>query len=302
MTPPARTRIGGFALGLRRGRSAWQRDLPAWLWWTREHGFAHVDLGDDADSALPAVEAAGMAIGSVDLPRWRELLSPDPGRRAAAVDEARAYASRCLDRGVRRFLVVLVPEDPARSRRENFATAVESYGVLLPDFEAADAAIVLEGWPGPGALGCTPETLRALFRELPSPALGINFDPSHLLRQGIDLRRFIDEFAPRLLHAHAKDTALLPDRAYDLGTEQPPTFAVPRKYEGSHWRYTIPGEGGIDWDELLARLAAAGFNGRMSLELEDANHLGTEATEQAGLLRARDFLARPRAQPAAESG
>lgn len=45
---------------------------------------------------------------------------------------------------------------------------VESFGELVPVLEANDARLVIEGWPGPGALCCTPEGYRAAFKELPS--------------------------------------------------------------------------------------------------------------------------------------
>ncbi len=56
-------------------------------------------------------------------------------------------------------------------------------------------------------------------------ASAVNFDPSHLIRMGIDPVRFVEEFAPRIAHVHGKYTEILTDRLYDLGTEQQPTFA-----------------------------------------------------------------------------
>jgi sugar phosphate isomerase/epimerase len=44
----------------------------------------------------------------------------------------------------------------------------------------------------------TPETYRATVRECASPLHSINYDPSHLLRMGIDPIRFLKEFAPRV--------------------------------------------------------------------------------------------------------
>ena len=38
-------------------------------------------------------------------------------------------------------------------------------------------------------------------------AFGFNFDPSHLIWQGIDPARFIDRFADRIFHVHMKDAA-----------------------------------------------------------------------------------------------
>ncbi len=38
--------------------------------------------------------------------------------------------------------------------------------------------------------------------------LGINFDPSHLIWQGLDPAVFLFDFADRIYHVHVKDTKL----------------------------------------------------------------------------------------------
>jgi sugar phosphate isomerase/epimerase len=284
------TSHGSFAIGFRRGWSPWQRDLPALFAWTKAHGFAFIDFGNDGDQAVPQAQAAGVEVGSVDLPCWKELLSPETGERREAVARASDYVKACGSLGIRTFMTILLPTDPARPRRENLALAVESYGALAPVLESCGASIAIEGWPGPGALGCTPESLRAFFAAVPSEAMGINYDPSHLIRMGIDPLRFIGEFGPRIRHVHAKDTELFPERLYDFGHEQPATLERPRGF-GSHvWRYAIPGRGVAPWREILSRLADGGFRGRVSIELEDDEFNGTEEGEQRGLLLAREAL------------
>jgi sugar phosphate isomerase/epimerase len=287
---PARTRTGAFAIGLRRGWGGWQRDLEGWLRWVRENRFAFVDLGHDAAPLLGAVRAAGLQVGSVDLPAWRELLSADPARRADAIAAARHHIARCTAGGARLFLTAMRPEDPGESPARTFERMIGSYGALTADLERAGAAVVVEGCPGPGVLGCTPESLRALFRELPSPALAINFDPSHLLRLRIDPLRFLDEFGGRIRHMHAKDTELTGAAPGGAGREEPPTPAPVRRYAGPGWRYTIPGRGALEWTEALTRLAGAGYAGGVSVELEDDVFCGTTAGEQDGFLRSRQFL------------
>ena len=292
-----RTRTGRFLLGFRRGRSGWQRDLGAVIDWARENGFASLDLTGGPDVAREAarVAAGGLTVGSVDLcdgHAFGAMLSADRATRAAAVEAARGRVEACAAAGVRHFFAVMVPENPARPRRENFASMVESYAALVPTLEAAGARVVVEGWPGPGALCGTPETCRALVRELPGGAVGFNYDPSHLVRMGIDALRFLREFAERVYHVHGKDTALADaDTLYEFGREQPATFAAAPRWGGPTWRYTIPGRGAVDWPETLRVLAAAGgYRGGVSVELEDADFNGTEAGEKRGLILAREFL------------
>jgi sugar phosphate isomerase/epimerase len=184
----------------------------------------------------------------------------------------------------------MLPEDPQLPRAENFGYMVESFAELVPALEAANARLVIEQWPGPGALCCTPEALRALVKELPSSAIGINYDPSHLIRQGIDPLRFLQEFVDRVGHIHGKDTELLAENLYEFGTEQPPTFAKRIRFGSLHWRYTIPGQGCVRWAETFSILKANGYAGCVSIELEDANFNGTPKGEQFGILQGAHFL------------
>jgi len=153
---------------------------------------------------------------------------------------------------------------------------------------------VLEGYPGGAphypALGCTPESLRALFRDIDSEVLAVNFDPYHLLRMGIDPVRFLNEFINRVHHVHAKDTELLDDALYDYGNLQTAVFAPPREFGQHHWRYTIPGHGQVRWSRLLEILVEADYAGRISIELEDEQFNGTTEGEQRGLIASQDFL------------
>jgi sugar phosphate isomerase/epimerase len=288
---PAVTRTGGFPIGFRRGSSPWQSDLTALLAWARDSGFASVDLESDGPDAAAQVVASNVALGAVDLPEWGALMSPDPEVRHKAVDRDAAYVAACADvAGPLNHFLVLLPEDPQRPRPENFGYAVDSLNALAPTLEAHDARLVIEAYPGPGALACTPEGYRALFERCPSPAIGVNYDPSHFLRMGIDPVRFLREFVARVHHVHAKDTAVDVEGLYEFGHQQPPTFASTPPWGSTYWRYTIPGHGDMSWSEAFGVLAAAGYAGRVSVELEDADYNGATDTEQEGLLLSRAFL------------
>lgn len=289
------THTGSYPIGFRRGWADWQRDLPQLLAFARQHGFAFVDFGPIGPDELRQVQSAGVRVGSVDLKDWKDLLSPDRGQRRAAVQANIEHVHSAATMGVGLFLSVLVPEDPARARSENFSFAVDAYGELLEATAATGAKIVLEGWPGQpphyGSLACTPADLRAIFNALDSNALGVNFDPSHLLRMGIDIVRFIHEFAGRIHHAHAKDTELLADGLYAHGNTQVATFDQPRAFGGYCWRYAVPGEGHVPWRRVLETLQSVGYRGLLSIEMEDERFNGTPDGERRGLLASRDFLA-----------
>ena len=288
-TSIAKTKTGGFPVGVRRGWSDWQRDLPGFLSWLQKNRFGVVDFGPDV-AAVKAAKDAGLRVGSADLD-WNGLISPDAAVRKAAVDKNAANIVAMGEAyGPMNHFTVMLPADQSKSRAENFGYMVESYNALAPTLEKHNAKVVVEGWPGPGVLCCTPEGYAAFLKQCPSKAMGINYDPSHLLRMGIDPLRFVKEFASRVFHVHGKDTELMAEGLYQYGNLQPATFAKGRDFGEMCWRYTIPGRGGCDWTALLGVLAKEGYKGAVSIELEDADFNGTPEGEQKGLTSGRDFL------------
>ena len=286
----ARTRTGNFPIGFRRMWFGWQQDLDALLAWSVENRLGVIDLGGDAEKNGALVLKRGLILGSVDLPEWTGLLSPDATKRKAAVAKCVAHIEACGKFGPMNHFTVMLPEKPELPRSENFGYMVESYKQLAPALEAAKAKIVIEGWPGPGALCCTPETYGRFFQECSAPVFGVNYDPSHLLRMGIDPIRFLSEFVKRVYHVHGKDTELFAEELYQYGSEQPATFGKPRDCGSMFWRYCIPGHGVARWSEIFRQLVEAGYKGAVSVELEDDNFMGTEEKEKNGILFARDTL------------
>ncbi|HLK16791.1 MAG TPA: sugar phosphate isomerase/epimerase, partial [Fimbriimonadaceae bacterium] len=215
-----KTRTGSFPIGFRRGWSDWNKNLDSMLTWAKSEGLSVIDLGGDAPETLPVVEKAGMRVGSVDLQAWSDLASADAGKRKEALAKNEALISAC---GAQNYFAVLLPEDASKPRAENFKLLMAGLNELGPILDTHGGKLVIEGWPGPGALGCTPESYRAVLKESSSKAIGINYDPSHLVRMGIDPIRFVDEFADRVYHVHGKDTEIISEGLYEFGTEQPAT-------------------------------------------------------------------------------
>ncbi len=285
-----KTRTGGYPIGFRRGWSDWQKDTAGMIGWAKENGLEVVDIGRDGDTVGKAVIDAGLRIGSVDLLEWEGMISADPAKRADAVAKNAEYVKACAAYGVVNHFLVMLPEDNTLPRSQNFDYMVESFNGLAPALEANKARIIVEGWPGPGALCCTPEGYRAFLAECPSQAMGVNYDPSHLIRMGIDPLRFLREFVGRVYHVHGKDTELFVDNLYEYGHEQPPTFGKEMGFGSMAWRYTIPGHGVAGWTQIFSILKAAGYDGGVSIELEDMNFNGSEAGEKQGILLGARYL------------
>jgi sugar phosphate isomerase/epimerase len=262
--------------------------------WAVERGFGSIDLGSADPERIRTATAAGLEIGTIDLPGTRDLISADSAKQSAGVQAAKEAVAAAAEHGCTRMFCVFVPEEHSRKRSESFAVWKETFPGVAAFAEEKGVRIAMEGWPGPApyypALGCTPEMWRAMFAAVPSSAFGLNYDPSHLVRIGVDYRRALDEFGDRVIHVHGKDTDMDDERLYEHGNLGP-TFRKPVGFSESWWRYTIPGEGVVDWGRLIGRLEDFGFNGVVSVELEDYRYNDTWELQADGLARSQRHLA-----------
>lgn len=135
----------------------------------------------------------------------------------------------------------------------------------------------------PGFCVYNPKTLLRL-REACGEEIGANFDPSHLIWQGIDIPTAIHALKGCIYHFHAKDTAIDPAAMGKTGFFDPMADFTD---EERCFSFRIPGNGtGTDsWRKIMVALAAAGYDGAVSIEHED-NSMGQEE----GIRKSVEFL------------
>ena len=279
------TRTGNFTIGFRRGGTEWQKNLASQAKWAKQAGFDAIDLGRATAQDVTTLKESGLRIGSVDLIDFGNIMHNDAGKRKELIAANVAYVKEAAGLGAKAMFTCIIPGDPAKKRAENYKLAVESFAPIAEACAAAGASLAIEGWPG-GAphfanLCCNPETTRAFIKDV-GRGVGLNYDPSHLIRLEIDHIRFLKEFASHVRHVHGKDTELDEEARYEFGT-QDSAFATPHRWGQWMWRYTIPGHGVARWGESFRILKDAGFNGTVSVELEDENFNGTEEGEKRAL-------------------
>jgi sugar phosphate isomerase/epimerase len=279
-------------IGLRIPGTARQMPFDSFCRWCKDNGFDGIDTGTVTDEIKSAIDAAGLEIGTCDLMTFGGLFGADE-EAERAVAASKEIIDAAAGHGVDKMFTVIIPSDPAKGRAANFARLKETFQPIVRHAESKDVRIAVEGWPGGapyyGALAVTPETVRALFEAFPSQALGLNYDPSHLIRIGVDYLRFLQEFGSRVIHCHGKD-ATFDSEAYYLHGNLGPVFNSAKPFGEDWWRYTIPGEGLADWSRICAHLDAIGYNGFISVELEDFRYHNTWKAESEGLVRSRRHL------------
>ena len=135
----------------------------------------------------------------------------------------------------------------------------------------------------PGFNVYNPATLLRL-REACGPEIGVNFDPSHLIWQGIDIPTAIRKLRDCIFHFHAKDTCIDElemgkNGFFDL------TGAYSDNYKSFSFRIPGNGTGSSYWKKIIAALSQAGYTGAISIEHED-NTMGREE----GIQKSAAFL------------
>lgn len=105
---------------------------------------------------------------------------------------------------------------------------------------------------------------RALEALKHRPEFGFNYDPSHLLWQGMDPAQFIRHFPDRIYHVHVKDVATTLDgKTGLLGSHL--DFGDGRR----GWDFRSPGRGQVDFNAIARELNRVGYRGPLSVEWED---------------------------------
>ncbi|WP_413319857.1 sugar phosphate isomerase/epimerase family protein [Agrococcus sp. 1P02AA] len=109
-------------------------------------------------------------------------------------------------------------------------------------------------------------TERALDAVGRRPAFGLNWDPSHMVWQGIDPVGFISDFADRIYHVDCKDTRMRMGGGRNgiLSSHLP--WGHPRR----GWDFVSAGRGDVAWGDAFRTLTAIGYTGPISIEWEDA--------------------------------
>ncbi|WP_240721338.1 sugar phosphate isomerase/epimerase [Pseudarthrobacter sp. NamE5] len=93
--------------------------------------------------------------------------------------------------------------------------------------------------------------------------MGLNWDPSHMMWQGIDPVSFIWDFKDRI-YVDCKDTKI---RQTGRNTVLTPTWSGhPPGAAGT----SFPQRGDVPWEAFFRALAAIGYEGPISIEWEDA--------------------------------
>jgi len=160
---------------------------------------------------------------------------------------------------------------------EGFQLFADRFNPILDVFDECGVKFALEVHPTEIAFDIY-TAQRALDVLGHRETFGFNFDPSHLIWQGVDSVEFIRAFPDRIYHMHMNDAIVtLNGRSGILASHI--NFGDARR----GWDFRSPGRGGVNFEEIIRALNDIGYAGPLSIEWEDSGmereHGAREACE-----------------------
>lgn len=256
----------------------------------RYAGTSHIDvarLGDtEAREITDGLAVKGISISGLGY--YPNPLHADKAHRDEVIGHLKKVIEAAAKMGVP-VVNTFMGGDRALNLEENWTRALKifpaivaharDHGVTLA-FENCPMIFSYDEWPGGHNIAYAPKIWRRIFDEW-GDDVGMNYDPSHLVWQMIDQRRFITEFGSRIVHAHAKDVMIDRDALYENGI-----MSV-----GMGWQIPrMPGLGDVDWPQIFSTLYRVGYDGPIIIEHEDRAFEGSDENLKRGFLLARDIL------------
>jgi sugar phosphate isomerase/epimerase len=256
----------------------------------RYAGTAHVDVSalsaSEAKDIRAALQEKRLSISALGY--YPNPLHPDHVHRQAVIDHLKRVivAAGQMDVGL---VNTFCGGDAAQTVDANWQEAMKvwpeiiayarDHGVRLA-FENCPMIFSNDEWPGGHNIAYSPLVWRRVL-DAWGGDVGMNYDPSHLVWQMINQERFIREFGPHIVHAHAKDLMIDREGLYERGILS----------AGIGWQIPrMPGLGEVDWTVFFSALYRAGYDGPVVIEHEDRRFEGSDEAIKRGLLLARDVL------------
>lgn len=160
---------------------------------------------------------------------------------------------------------------------------------------AQDAGVRVALEAHPGFCVYNAETMLRLRAEA-GAAIGMNFDPSHMWWQGVDIPDAIAALGEAIFHFHAKDVAMNPANQARNGVLDTKSYAQMRERS---WLFRTVGwgHGELEWKAIVSALRLAGYDGVLSIEHEDALASVHEGLSAAVAMLSRVVLQEPAVEP-----
>jgi sugar phosphate isomerase/epimerase len=151
--------------------------------------------------------------------------------------------------------------DPEKDIPDNIPQFTKTWTPIVKEAEDRGLQIAFENcpmfksFPYRGInLAYTPRAWDLMFDAIDSTAIGIEYDPSHLICQMIDYIDVVYRYGSKIKHVHAKDAEITPQ------------VKINGIFEPNSVRHRTPGYGSVDWRKLYSALIEVGYEGNLDIE------------------------------------
>ena len=236
----------------------------------RYAGVSHIDVTNEDDSYIEHIREVcrntGVEISA--LAYYPNTMDEDLDKREAAVAHLKQVIRFASLLGVG-TVTTFIGRAQHKSVEENLELVREVWPPIMKWAEENGIRVAIENcpmlfgpdqWPGGQNLFTTPRIWKEIFQILPSPNLGINYDPSHFVWQMMDYISPLYEFKDKIFHVHFKDIKVYEDKLKEAGV-----MAYPLDYMTPK----IPGLGDVNWAKYVSALTDIQFDGYGCIEIED---------------------------------
>lgn len=194
-----------------------------------------------------------------------DFCNPDPAYRARQIEEEKFWIEMCADLGGGYCRVLSGQRHPEVSREDGLSMVSDAIHECAEFARDRNVTLILENhykddfWTYP-EFAQFADVFFDLVNSIEALNFGVNYDPSNALLAGDDPLELLDGVIDRVVTMHASDRHLKSGTLEDLRAEE--------NVEGyaARLRHGEIGTGLIDYDAVLGRLAAAGFDGWISIE------------------------------------
>ncbi len=257
----------------------------------RYAGVTHINVEDLTDKEIKQIHKIlkKNEIFISGLGYYPNPLDPDPEKSEFYIEHIKKVirAAAKLEIPV---MNTFIGRNPFKNVAENLQLFEYHWKPIVKVAEECNVKIGIENcpmlftndeWPGGKNLASTPAIWDRMFEIIPSPILGLNYDPSHLIWQMMDEVQPIYDYKDRLHHIHLKDAKVFKDKLNRVGI-----MAYPLEYHSPK----LPGLGDVRWREFFSALTTVRYKGAVCIEVEDKAYEGSKEDIQTAILTSRNYL------------
>lgn len=253
----------------------WNDDLPQLsddvsleecLRQSRSAGFTGMEQGrrfpSTAAEMLPALKKADVTLcgGWFSATLVNESMGSNKQRIQPMIDLFKAVNAPCIVYGEVGLSIQGDQSRPLASKARLSAEEMKAYGAKVSEFakwvEAQGMPIVYHHH-----MGAVVETEAELDAFMAASDIALLFDAGHMAFAGGDVLRCIDKHHRRIRHVHTKDVRMEVINKLDRSQES----FLDAVIKGA---FTVPGDGSLDFEAIVKKLAGYGYQGWFVVEAE----------------------------------